>query len=150
MNASTLESYRLAVTALAPVLDGLPAVVIAIDGLPGAGKTTLGRYLAWTFNVSLIETDTFMRPSVGRPDYLDDALKHVIGRRIELERPVIIEGILIHETLRRLAVHPAFSIYVLSQDQEPGSSFATALTEYERSYRPVERADLVLPPCPDL
>jgi hypothetical protein len=68
MNASTLESYRLAVTALAPVLDGLPAVVIAIDSLPGAGKTTLGRYLAWTFNVSLIETDTFMRPSVGRPD----------------------------------------------------------------------------------
>jgi ABC-type multidrug transport system fused ATPase/permease subunit len=34
------------VEALTPVLYDLPGTLVAIDGRPGSGKATLGRYLA--------------------------------------------------------------------------------------------------------
>jgi ABC-type phosphate/phosphonate transport system ATPase subunit len=46
--------------ALATLLCGLPGKLVAIDGRDGSGKTTLGRYLAWRFNVTLIESDLFL------------------------------------------------------------------------------------------
>jgi hypothetical protein len=50
------KEYAPVVDALAPVLHNLPPRIIAIDGRPGCGKTTLGRFLAWWFNVSLMVT----------------------------------------------------------------------------------------------
>ena len=84
-------SYNLATAALTPVLHGLPPVVIAIDGLPGSGKTTLGRYLAWYFNISLVETDLFLIRSQGFKHRMSD-LSEVVSTRLTNERPIIIDG----------------------------------------------------------
>jgi MoxR-like ATPase len=54
------SEYECAASALAPILDDLPGKVVAIDGYPGVGKSSLGRFLAWRFNISLIETDFFL------------------------------------------------------------------------------------------
>jgi KaiC/GvpD/RAD55 family RecA-like ATPase len=61
-----VDDYRPVVEALSPVLHGLLGKVVAIDGLPGVGKTEMGRYLAYRFNVSLIEPDLFLRERQGR------------------------------------------------------------------------------------
>jgi len=65
MNAKELPQYKVVMTALMPILYDLPGKLIAIDGRLGVGKTTLGRYLAWRFNISLVETDLFLIPNQG-------------------------------------------------------------------------------------
>ena len=47
------------------VMTHLQGKLIAIDGLLGVGKTTLGRYLAWRFNISLVGSDLFLIPNQG-------------------------------------------------------------------------------------
>ena len=86
--------YAPAVAALTPILYNLPGKIIAIHGRPGVGKTTFGRFLAWHFNVTLIETDLFTIRGQGRLVYRNDEIEQIIARRIDREdpRPVIIEG----------------------------------------------------------
>lgn len=62
------DEYIEVIYRLKPILDGLPGKIIAIDGTPGAGKTTLGRFLAWYFNISLIESDLFRSRSEGKKE----------------------------------------------------------------------------------
>jgi tRNA A37 threonylcarbamoyladenosine biosynthesis protein TsaE len=64
-----LPQYADIVRRLKPVLAGLPPKLIAIDGPMGSGKTTLGRHLAWRFNVTLIEADPGSKPIAPRDPY---------------------------------------------------------------------------------
>ena len=66
MNTQEFPEYVDAVSALKPVLANFQANIIAIGGHPSSGKTSLGRYLAWQFNVSLIETDLFLDDGEGK------------------------------------------------------------------------------------
>src|ERR1700691_3860767 len=90
-------------SALAPILYNLPGKLVAIDGRSGTGKTTLGRYLAWRFNVSLVESDLFLVPSQGTLVYHNEAINRVIARRIEKPRPVIVEGVAVLRLLAELS-----------------------------------------------
>ena len=65
--ATVLPAYLKIVEALTPIMQGLPGMIVTIDGRDGVGKTTLGRYLAWHFNVTLIETDLFLIPAQDYP-----------------------------------------------------------------------------------
>src|SRR4051812_8493386 len=78
MNVIELPQYKDVIAALTPVLNDLPGKLIAIDGRSGVGKTTLGRYLAWQFNISLVESDLFLIPNQGKLVYLNEVLSHVI------------------------------------------------------------------------
>src|SRR5687767_1059437 len=99
-----VPGYQAAVSALIPVLHDLPGRVVAIDGRDGVGKTTLGRYLAWHFNVSLIETDLFLVPGRGRLVYRDDEIGRLIQARLRKPRPVLVEGVGILKMLQGLKV----------------------------------------------
>ena len=88
MNAKELPQYKDVITALTSVLYDLPGKLIAIDGQPGVGKTTLGRYLAWQFNISLVESDLFLIPNQGKLVYLNEVLSHVSTSRLKNPRPV--------------------------------------------------------------
>src|SRR5260370_12286837 len=91
---------------------GLPGVIVTIDGRDGVGKTTLGRYLAWHFNVTLIETDLFLIPTQDHLIHLDDQINRIIERRITSPLPVIVEGISMLQLMNRINRAPAFSVYV--------------------------------------
>jgi cytidylate kinase len=65
------------VEALTPIMRGLPGVIVTIDGRDGVGKTTLGRYLAWYFNVTLIETDLFLIHAEDYLIHLDRTTDHI-------------------------------------------------------------------------
>src|SRR5688500_11872965 len=147
MNATVLPQYDLAMDALRPVLRNLPGKIVGIDGRAGVGKTTLGRYLAWRFNVSLVETDLFMIKGQGQVLYRQEEGQHVIASRIDgddmdTRRPVIVDGIALRRLLGRLGRKPDFVIYVTHRDPPESTLLKEDLASYEADFSPEGRADL--------
>lgn len=139
-------SYNLVTAVLTPVLDGLPPVIVTVDGPPGSGKTTLGRYLAWHFNISLVESDLFLKSGQGFKYRLTE-LKHVIATRIARERPLILDGVAVGWLLRDLGFQAAFTIYVSHAGPTIDSSPHPHAQSYEDSFQPREAANLVIELC---
>ena len=141
---TVLPSYLKVVEALTPIMRGLPGVIVTIDGRDGVGKTTLGRYLAWHFNVTLIETDLFLIPAEDYLIHLDDQVNRIIERRITSPRPVIVEGISMLQLMKRINRVPTFSIYVTNR-QHPGSKLLDErISAYEAAFTPSAKANIVV------
>jgi len=141
---TVLPGYATVVDALAPVMRNLPGIIVTIDGRDGVGKTTLGRYLAWHFNVTLVETDLFVIPTRTHPIYLDDQVNRIIERRLSMPRPVIVEGVSVLALMNRLNRYPDFSIYVRSSARSSSRAMQRRLSEYEAMFNPGEKASLVV------
>ncbi|NEU97506.1 hypothetical protein [Bradyrhizobium uaiense] len=139
------REYAPVVDALAPVLYNLPPRIIAIDGRPGCGKTTLGRFLAWWLNVSLIETDLFLFEGEGRYRYREEEIGRIIDFRIRAERSVIVEGVTV---LRRFAAtnrDADFLVYVENASSPRlRPEYEVQFKEYETEFKPRPRADFTL------
>jgi len=142
--ASVLPSYAKVVEALAPVMHGRPGVIVTIDGRDGVGKTTLGRYLSWRFNVTLIETDLFVIPATDHILHLDDQINRIIERRITTPLPVIVEGVSMLQLMRRINRVPDFAIYVTNSRRSSGVAMDRRLSAYEASFAPAEKANIVV------
>ncbi|WP_075292043.1 AAA family ATPase [Pararhizobium arenae] len=144
------RDYAPALKALKPVLHNLPGKIVAIGGSPGVGKTTLGRYLASRFNVSLIETDLFLIRGQGNMVYREDWINQVISSRLDRadpdwQRPVIIEGATVLRLLASIGRKPDFIIHVVNHDApESEGTLAEDLKSYEVAYAPASKADIVL------
>jgi hypothetical protein len=137
--------YDHAAISLEPVLRDLPGKIVAIDGYPGVGKTSLGRFLAWRFNVSLIETDLFLIERQGRMVHRNDEIARILKKRIDIPRPVIVEGCAVLRLLSGLTRSPDFLIYVTNNDAPVvGGELATDLAEYDEKFSPREQAGLML------
>jgi hypothetical protein len=135
--------YEQVVEALTPVLNNLPGKVVGIDGRDGAGKTTLGRFLAWYFNVSLIETDLFLFDGEGFSYRLEE-INRIVGVRLSKPRPVIVEGIQLLSLLSQLGRSADFLIYVKNQEFSGSEALSHDLRAYENSHKPETAANLVL------
>jgi uridine kinase len=139
-----LPCYSEVVTALEPAMRGLPGVIVTIDGRGGVGKTTLGRYLAWHFNVTLVETDLFLIPAQDYVIHLDDQINRIIERRLSIPRPVIVEGISILQLMARINRTPDFSLY-LARPERPGSEVMDRrLSAYEAAFDPRAKASMLV------
>ncbi len=141
---AVLPAYLRVVNALTPVMRGLPGVIVTVDGRDGVGKTTLGRYLAWHFNVTLIETDLFLIPAQDYLIHLDDQINRIIERRITSPRPVIVEGISMLQLLKRINRVPDFSIYVTHPRDSGSKLLAQRLAAYEAAFAPSRKANIVM------
>lgn len=90
--------------------------IIAIDGVCGVGKSFLARHLSEKFDYALVECDAFIGKGLGHlqyPEILDlDRLKRSVSAATSLNRPVIIESILLRLVLDSLDIKHAFHIYV--------------------------------------
>lgn len=141
---SVLPGYKEAVVALAAIMTDLPPVIITIDGRDGTGKTSLGRYLAWHFNVSLVETDLFLIQNQGGLVYRYEEINRIIGIRLDKPRPVILEGVGMKDLLKRLGRSADFAIYVTNPEQSSGPTMDQLLSQYEATHSPAMTADVVL------
>jgi uridine kinase len=131
------------VDALTPLMRRRRGVIVTIDGRDGVGKTTLGRYLAWHFNVTLIETDLFLIPTRDYLIHLDDQINRIVERRIASRRPVIVEGISILQMMQRINRVPDFSIYVTNRAHPGSKLLAQKLSTYEAEFAPATKANIV-------
>ncbi|MBH9579734.1 hypothetical protein [Inhella proteolytica] len=128
-------SFDTAAEQLAPHLVNLPGKLIAIDGRDGSGKTTLGRFLAWYFNVALVETDLFLLQGAGLA-YHTDQIERLIAQRLAVPRPVIVEGIAVLKTLHSIGRKPDLLVYVTNTKNRGSDSFAKIFSEYETAFSP--------------
>src|SRR5215475_9038513 len=141
--AAVLAGYATVVDALSPIMRNLPGVIVTIDGRDGVGKTTLGRYLAWHFNVTLIETDLFIIPAQDHFIHLDDQINRIIERRIATQLPVIVEGISMLQLMKRLNRAPDFSVYVTNRWVLGSKLLQERLSAYEAAFAPYATADII-------
>ena len=135
--------YDRVVNALVPVLKELPGKLITIDGRDGSGKTTLGRFLAWYFNVTLVETDLFILDESG-PTYRLKEINRIITARLAEPRPVIVEGVTVMHLLAQLGRNPDFLIYVRNSEFTGSETLSGMLNCYEETHAPEKRANLIL------
>jgi len=140
--SEVLSSYAAVTDVLTPVLHNLPGKVIGIDGGNGTGKTTLGRYLAWHFNVTLIESDLFA-DDVLSGTYRLDEIRRLIRLRLEKPRPVIVEGICLLRLLRDLAVPANVLVYCKSRHHGESDTLGNLLARYEQEFFPESRAAVI-------
>lgn len=90
---------------LEPILAGPPQKLIAITGPIGAGKSTLARFLAWYFNISLVETDCYLIPHKGfQCEHTE--VGRIIKQRHNIRQPVIVEGAAIFPLLAKIKQVP--------------------------------------------
>jgi len=141
---SVLPCYPMIVDALAPVLRARPDAIVTIDGREGVGKTTLGRYLAWTFNVTLVESDLFLIPASDYLIHLDDQVNRIVERRVSTPAPVIAEGIAMLQLMQRIHRVPAFSIWLSRPGHVSSPLLERRLAAYEAQYSPAARASLAV------
>lgn len=117
--------------------------IIAVDGVDGAGKSTLARYLAWQLGMPAIETDTFLKDEKDSLAHREQELLHVIQSRLAFNRPVIVEGIFILRTLATLDIQPDFIVFVEQEGHDGGHSFEREFCTYQREHRSRERAHFI-------
>ena len=120
----------------------LPPKLIAIDGRAGSGKTTLGRFLAWYFNATLLELDLFLTQG-GLVHFYDD-VERIIKRRIDGNRPIFVEGVTILKVLEAIHKPQDYLIYVRNPKYPRGVAYGRELDEYEKAFRPESVANYVL------
>jgi uridine kinase len=136
------DKHRKLLADLEPAKIPWRRLTIAVDGGDGAGKSTLARFLSWQLGMPAIETDLFLRAHAHEPSYDLKALAKVVEARHGLNRPVIIAGMCVLETLRRIGIEPEYRVYV-EMPGHPGSDrWQARFRQYRREYRPKDQAML--------
>jgi uridine kinase len=116
--------------------------LIAVDGLTGSGKSGLSRYLALELDMPVIETDMHMDTNQTQPCYRLEDLGRLVSSRHKQNRPVIIEGIFLLDTLDKLGLEPDYMIYV-KNSEGAGYVLRTSLLDYIDSWKPNKKANYI-------
>lgn len=108
-------------------------MIVGIDGRDGEGKSRLGRFLAWRLEMPCVETDTFLQVRTGSYAVRRDDLRRVVRTRLDLDRPVIVEGMFLLRTLQQIGEKPDVLVYVQKEPPHE-SAFERELEEYREHF----------------
>jgi len=129
-----LPEYKLLTDTLDEKLNGLPGFIITIDGFYGCGKTSLGRYLAYKYNVTLLETDLFIEKPGLPVAYNYECIKQIIQHRLGSRSPIIVEGIFCQKILKKLGYTKDYSIFVKKTEYEGDDPLHEEISKYHQAY----------------
>ena len=133
------------ITEIAERIRGSGASLIAIDGLPGAGKSSLAASLSALLTIRAVHLDDYLAHGcIGFTDYLG----YEDLQRALLRRPVIVEGVCMLDVLDRLDRRPDQFIYLQAPFAEQHLDRSHPLVREVRAYtdrtHPEERGNFVL------
>ena len=120
---------------------GRKALLIAVDGVDGVGKSSLASWLGWQLGMPTVHLDFYVIRESSPLRWMTDELARMIGTRLDIGRPVIVEGIRILDALDQIKRSPDFLIYVRGADRH---SFSRELSEYRMRQKPEVRAQFSL------
>ncbi len=135
------DQHRELVSRLEPVIAPWRKLTIAIDGVDNSGKSTLGRFLAWQLGMPLLETDLLLNNKLDGIHHDVATFERLLSARHKLNRPAIVEGVLILRTLESVGVRSDFLIYVEANGREGSYTWQETLMAYDAKYRPREIAN---------
>jgi hypothetical protein len=137
------KQYEEVVESIKEILYPWRKLTIVTDGVDGAGKSALSRYVSWQLGVPVIETDLLLIRDSMPVEYHLECLKLQIDFRHSLNRPVLLEGIKILETLSKLNVEPDFLIFVESSERLGSDDLGDEIQDYFKRYKPREKANYI-------
>jgi hypothetical protein len=112
--------------------------IIAIEGHSTSGKTTLGEDLAERLSAASLSTDAYARPESTARSYVErlqhDQLRADLDRLMVNRALIVIEGIALRDTLRKVSAVPQVFVYV--KRMSPAGLWADDLENYLESGRP--------------
>ena len=139
------KSYRALRTSIRKAL-GFPQerrpLLIVIDGLDGAGKTSLAAWLSWQLEMPAVHLDLYIVPETDPLQFRIDDLAKTLDARANLERPVIVEGILALKVLSEIGRTPDFLVFVHRSSHQ--SSLRALTAEYIREFNPRQKANQIV------
>lgn len=116
------------------------AMIVGVDGRDDEGKSTLARFLAWQLEMPCIETDTFLEVHSGSYNVRLEDLRRVVRTRMDLDCPVIVEGVFLLRTLQQIGEKAEVLVYVEKRPPNVTSDLETELRSYRSSFDPERRA----------
>jgi len=136
------EQHKHLRDAVLAALDSWHGFLIALDGVDGAGKSQLGRYLSWQLQMPVIETDLFLVQGAGL-SYRIGELENLVQQRLNRDKPVIIEGVCLLRLLTVLEIKPDYLVWVDQVGYAGSHTLKVLMDEYAAAFSPRERADFV-------
>lgn len=135
---------------LLPQLQPWRKTTIAIDGVDHAGKSSLGRFLAWQARMPLIETDfTLVKGEeqavyeLVQPTHDAVLLRTLVEHRHRLNRPVLVEGVFVLKQLEAIGVDPDLLIEMRAIGRETGT-WESEFAAYRKAYPRTQSPDFVV------
>jgi hypothetical protein len=116
-------------------------LLIAIDGADCSGKSSLASWLAWQLGMPAVQLDLYLTGL--RPiEWLVDDLARVVARRLDRDRPLILDGVLILDALDQIGRAPSFLVFVSGGHER--SSLAPQIAAYKSRQEVFKRANYVI------
>jgi hypothetical protein len=116
-------------------------LLIAIDGRDGVGKSHLASWLSWQLGIPAVHLDLHLVRDSSPIQWRVGELKLIIQSRLEIARPIIVEGVMVLDALKQVGSPPDFQIYIRGKG---GHGLSNPLVEYESRQKPEDRADFTL------
>ena len=88
---------------------------VSVDGVDGVGKTTLSTKIAQELCLSNIELDDFVQKNQG--GYINHIDYDRLLKKINANKPVVVEGICVLQILQRIQIRPNVRIYIKVVDR---------------------------------
>jgi hypothetical protein len=137
------KQHRKLVEALKQIILPWRKLTIAVDGVDGVGKSSLARFLSWQLGMPTIETDLVIQTASNGFTYDFSVLSKLISARHDRDRPVIIEGMCVLETMDLLGVQSDYLVYVEVQSYRGSITWNERFESYDRKYHPRQHADFI-------
>ena len=116
-------------------------LLIAIDGADGVGKSSLASWLAWQLELPAVHLDLYLTRDSEQLRWRKEELAHVIRERIDLGKPIIVEGVLVLDALNEIARCADFLIFIRGQG---GHGLTRQISDYYSRLRPEANAHFTL------
>ena len=138
---SAPASYFEARSWIEPTLRERGPILIGVDGLDGAGKTSFATWLAWQFGMKVVHLDLYFikgqRPIEWRTGDLERTIDARLGNG---GRPLVVEGILLLQALNRIRKTASKLFFVELEGNDGSHSLADEISNYMEQYRPQKSA----------
>jgi pantothenate kinase-related protein Tda10 len=120
------------------------SLIIGIDGRDGQGKSSLANWLAWQLGMSAISLDHFLIQDSDPLSWRVADLSHAIQTCLQLERPVIVEGVFLQDVLEQVQKKVDYLVLVKNTDRDAWGTLQEQLDTYLSKWQAEENADFTV------